>query len=210
MAAEQNILLRWMEQRKGEWLITVGFCFVMLLGGVFLAVTGEGPLWLLMILGMDAVLLAGAAWNEYRGGDLGTVLAMQYGGDLKPTAESDAQLMRLTFQGDTCLIARSGAEIGTWECERLKRASESDTTFLLRRGAKYGWSTLTVPKTHLKEGNLADFRKYLDARLKGRRTVRYYAIPERLQKRLEKARKPIYQKIGRMESISSQNRREHT
>lgn len=136
-------------------------------------------------------------------------LVAQYGGDIKPTAESDAQLMRLTFQGDTCLIAHSGAEVGVWDCERLKRASESDTTFLLRRGAKHSWSALAIPKNCLKEGNLEDFRNYLNVRLKGRRTVQYYAIPERLQRRLEKARKPIYKQLGRTEQTSSQNRREN-
>lgn len=190
-AAEQEILLRFVSNRKRNWITAVGLCALAAVLAAILVIGkfGDAEKTLRLVGSLIGIVLIEQLYLDRTGGNQKGYLKMLYRGRMNQTDEDRAAPLRVELeQGAAALeIFNRDGKAGEWGMNGLRRVTESDEIFELCHGALLSRRYLALPKAALAEGSLEAFRDELASRVKSGKVERY-DIPERMQKQLAQAR----------------------
>jgi len=187
-ATMEEVLLRQMQNRAGDRRIVYGGCGVLLAIGLsnFFNSDIENPLKRLAVLAaVCAALILIQRRTERTGGTAqDSIKRIKVALDAQ-TEEESQRVFTYTFSEDSCTIASGEEVVGSWDCARLCRVSESEHVIALwRKDGKIRKSVLPVPKDCLKDASMEDFHEYLREHLDAKGKMEFFKIPETLKKLL--------------------------
>ena len=179
LAAEQEILLRHVSNRKRNWTRAVILCAATV---VLVAALVVG------------VILFQQGYLDYTSGNPKAFLKLLYRGRRDQTYADLNKVLRIEITEDSPAVEiyNEDGKAGEWDFQNLNRVTESDRIFELCRGGGRSRQYLALPKDALREGTVEEFRSCMDRWLKGDKTVEYYDISERRQKQLMKAKYQLF------------------
>lgn len=193
-AAEQEILLRFVSNRKRNWITAAGLCVLVIVLAVILVIGkfGDAEKTLRIVGSLVGIVLIEQVYIDRTGGNQKGYLKLLYRGRMNQTDEDRAAPLRVELeQGGAALeIFNRDGKAGEWGMNGLRRVTESDEIFELCHGAFLSRRYLALPKAALVEGDMDAFRDELASRVKGGKVERY-DIPERMQKQLAQAREKL-------------------
>lgn len=190
-AAEQEILLRFVSNRKRNWITAAGLCALAIVLAAVLVIGkfGEAEKTLRLVGSLVGIVLIEQLYLDRSGGNQKGYLKMLYRGRMNQTDEERAAPLRVELEPGAAAmeIFNRGGKAGEWSLAGLRRVTESDDIFELCHGALLSRRYLALPKSALADGSVDAFRDELASRLKDGRVERF-AIPERMQKQLAATR----------------------
>ena len=183
LAAEQEILLRHVSNRKRNWTRAVILCAATVVLCVLIVVFRHKDM-------TEAVQVAALVV----GGNPKAFLKLLYRGRRDQTYADLNKVLRIEITEDSPAVEiyNEDGKAGEWDFQNLNRVTESDRIFELCRGGGRSRQYLALPKDALREGTVEEFRSCMDRWLKGDKTVEYYDISERRQKQLMKAKYQLF------------------
>lgn len=195
LAAEQEILLRHVSNRRRNWRIAAGLCIITsVLAVILIATKFADTTKTLQITGMVVgVILFEQGYLDYTSGNPRGYLKMLYRGRTMQTREDLEKLVRLEITDGMSVaeIFNENGKAGEWNLARLCRVTESDKIFeLVCSGMPKQF--LALPKSALREGTVEDFRAAMRERLGGKKEVEYFEISARRQKQLMEAKYKLF------------------
>lgn len=195
LAAEQEILLRHVSNRRRNWMIAVGLCLATAVLAVVLVATGYGDMQkMLQVTGaVVGLVLIEQLYLDRSGGNIQGYLKMLYRGRTNQTEEDLNAILRLEIsEGDPLIhIYNKDGEAGSWDFRGLCRVTENEEIFdLCRKGMPKQY--LALPKNALVEGTEADFRALLNDWLGEKKSVETFTIPAKMQKQLMQAKYKLF------------------
>lgn len=195
LAAEQEILLRHVSNRRRNWMIAVGLCLATAVLAVVLVATGYGDMQkMLQVTGaVVGLVLIEQLYLDRSGGNIQGYLKMLYRGRTNQTEDDLNAILRLEVsEGDPLIhIYNKDGEAGSWDFRGLCRVTENEEIFdLCRKGMPKQY--LALPKNALVEGTEADFRALLNDWLGEKKSVETFTIPAKMQKQLMQAKYKLF------------------
>lgn len=191
LAAEQEILLRFVSNRKRNWITAVGLCAVAIVLAAVLVIGkfGDAEKTLRLVGSLVGIVLIEQIYLDRSGGNQKGYLKMLYRGRMNQTDEERTAPLRVELEqgAEAMEIFNRDGKAGEWSLAGLRRVTESDDIFELCHGAMLSRRYLALPKSALTEGSVDAFRDELAARVKGGKVERY-TIPERMQKQMANTR----------------------
>lgn len=196
LAAEQEILLRHVANRRRNWTAAAVLCAATVLLCAVIAVIRQKELAQAVQVAalVVCVILFQQGYLDYTSGNPKAYLKLLYRGRQDQTYADLQKLLRveLTEGSHAVEIFDANGKVGEWDFQNLARVTESDRIFDLTRGGGRAKQYLALPKDALKEGTVDEFRSYMDRWLKGDGTVERFEISERRQKQLMKAKYQLF------------------
>ena len=202
LAAEQEILLRHVSNRKRNWTRAVILCAATVVLCILLVMFGQtGTKETLQVMALVVgVILFQQGYLDYTSGNPKAFLKLLYRGRRDQTYADLNKVLRIEITEDSPAVEiyNEDGKVGEWDFQNLNRVTESDRIFELCRGgggrvrAVWAETGLALPKGALREGTVEEFRSCMDRWLKGDKTVEYYDISERRQKQLMKAKYQLF------------------
>lgn len=196
LAAEQEILLRHVSNRKRNWTRAVILCAATVVLCVLIVVfrhkdMTEAVQVAALVVG---VILFQQGYLDYTSGNPKAFLKLLYRGRRDQTYADLNKVLRIEITEDSPAVEiyNEDGKAGEWDFQNLNRVTESDRIFELCRGGGRSRQYLALPKDALREGTVEEFRSCMDRWLKGDKTVEYYDISERRQKQLMKAKYQLF------------------
>ena len=194
LAAEQEILLRHVSNRKRNWTRAVILCAATVVLCILLVMFGQtGTKETLQVMALVVgVILFQQGYLDYTSGNPKAFLKLLYRGRRDQTYADLNKVLRIEITEDSPAVEiyNEDGKAGEWDFQNLNRVTESDRIFDLTRNG--GRQYLALPKDALREGTVEEFRSCMDRWLKGDKTVEYYDISERRQKQLMKAKYQLF------------------
>lgn len=191
LAAEQEILLRFVSNRKRNWITAVGLCAVAIVLAAVLVIGkfGDAEKTLRLVGSLVGIVLIEQIYLDRSGGNQKGYLKMLYRGRMNQTDEERTAPLRVELEqgAEAMEIFNRDGKAGEWSLAGLRRVTESDDIFELCHGAMLSRRYLALPKSALTEGSVDAFRDELASRLKDGKVERY-TIPERMQKQMANTR----------------------
>lgn len=195
LAAEQEILLRCVSNRRRNWCIAGGLCALLLVLAAVLIGTGGSDA---MRTAQVTLLLAGVVLFEQgyldaTSGNVKACLKNLYRGRSVQSEEELEKKLRVEIKADESVIRvyRGTEAAGEWDFQNLRRVTESDTVFQLVRGGVRK-QYLALPKDALREGSAEEFRRCMAQRLGGKGNVEAFTVPEWRKKQLMAAKYKLF------------------
>ena len=196
LAAEQEILLRHVSNRKAKWIAAAALCAATVVLCILLVMFGQtGTKETLQVAALVVgVILFQQGYLDYTSGNPKAFLKLLYRGRRDQTYADLNKVLRIEITEDSPAVEiyNEDGKVGEWDFQNLNRVIESDRIFDLTRNGGRTKQHLALPKDALKEGTVDEFRNYMDKWLKGDKTVEYYDISERRQKQLMKAKYQLF------------------
>lgn len=196
LAAEQEILLRHVSNRKRNWTRAVILCAATVVLCILLVMFGQtGTKETLQVMALVVgVILFQQGYLDYTSGNPKAFLKLLYRGRRDQTYADLNKALRIEITEDSPAVEiyNEDGKVGEWDFQNLNRVTESDRIFDLTRNGGRTKQHLALPKDALKEGTVDEFRSCMDRWLKGDKTVEYYDISERRQKQLMKAKYQLF------------------
>ena len=196
LAAEQEILLRHVSNRKRNWTRAVILCAATVVLCILLVMFGQtGTKETLQVMALVVgVILFQQGYLDYTSGNPKAFLKLLYRGRRDQTYADLNKVLRIEItKGSRAIeIFNENGKMGEWDFQKLDRVTESDCIFDLTRSGGRANQHLALPKDALKEGTVDEFRSYMDEWLSGSKTVERYEISERRQKQLMKAKYQLF------------------
>ena len=196
LAAEQEILLRHVSNRRRNWGIALALCLLTaVLAAVLIGMKFSDTSKILQTAGMVVgVILFEQGYLDYASGNPKAYLKLLYRGRQNQTyADLEKKLrIEITDGSDAVEIYNENGKVGEWDFKDLCRVTESDRVFELCRGGGLRKQYLALPKDALCEGSADEFRNFMSERLKGSKTVERFTISERRQKQLMAAKYKLF------------------
>ena len=178
LAAEQEILLRHVSNRKAKWIAAAALCAATVVLCVLIVVfrhkdMTEAVQVAALVVG---VILFQQGYLDYTSGNPKAFLKLLYRGRRDQTYADLNKVLRIEITEDSPAVEiyNEDGKAGEWDFQNLNRVTESDRIFELCRGT------------------VEEFRSCMDRWLKGDKTVEYYDISERRQKQLMKAKYQLF------------------
>lgn len=195
LAAEQEILLRHVSNRRRNWSIAAGLCVATAALAAVLVATGYGDAQkMLQVTGaVVGLVLVEQLYLDRSGGNIQGYLKMLYRGRTNQTEDDLNAILRLEITaGDPLIhIYNRDGEAGNWDFRGLCRVTENEEIFdLCRKGMPKQY--LALPKNALVEGTEADFRALLSDWLGEKKSVETFTIPAKMQKQLMQAKYKLF------------------
>lgn len=195
LAAEQEILLRHVSNRRRNWSIAAGLCVATAALAAVLVATGYGDAQkMLQVTGaVVGLVLVEQLYLDRSGGNIQGYLKMLYRGRTNQTEDDLNAILRLeVIEGDPLIhIYNRDGEAGSWDFRGLCRVTENEEIFdLCRKGMPKQY--LALPKNALVEGTEADFRAFLGDWLGEKKSVESFSIPAKMQKQLMQAKYKLF------------------
>lgn len=194
LAAEQEILLRHVSNRRRRWTIAAVLCLLTVLMAIVLIATrcGETETTVQVAALVIAVILFQQGYLDYTSGNPKAYLKMLYRGRRGQTLADLNAIVRVEItEGENAVaIYNKDGKAGEWDFRRLCRVTESDEVFELVCGGMPR-QYLALPKSALREGTVDAFRRHMSERLGGK-SVERYTISERRQNQLKAAKYQLF------------------
>ena len=196
LAAEQEILLRHVSNRKRNWTRAVILCAATVVLCILLAMFGQtGTKETLQVMALVVgVILFQQGYLDYTSGNPKAFLKLLYRGRRDQTYADLNKVLRIEITEDSPAVEiyNEDGKAGELDFQNLNRVTESGRIFELCRGGGRSRQYLALPKDALREGTVEEFRSCMDRWLKGDKAVEYYDISERRQKQLMKAKYQLF------------------
>ena len=198
LAAEQEILLRHVSNRKAKWIAAAALCAATVVLCILLVMfrqTGTKETLQVMAL-VVGVILFQQGYLDYTSGNPKAFLKLLYRGRRDQTYADLNKVLRIEITEDSPAVEiyNEDGKVGEWDFQNLNRVTESDRIFDLTRNGGRTKQHLALPKDALKEGTVDEFRNYMDKWLKGSKTVEHFEISERRQKQLMAAKYKLFKR----------------
>lgn len=195
LAAEQEILLRHVSNRRRNWTIAALLCVVTsVLAAILIATNYADVTKTLQVTGMVVgVVLVEQLYLDRSGGNIKGYLKLLYRGRESQTVADLNAVLRLEInEGDPLIhIFNKDGEAGSWDFRGLCRVTENEEIFdICRKGMPKQF--LAIPKSAMKEGTVDEFRAFLNDWLGEKKSVETYAIPEKMQRQLMEAKVKLF------------------
>ena len=198
LAAEQEILLRHVSNRKRNWTRAVILCAATVVLCILLVMFGQtGTKETLQVMALVVgVILFQQGYLDYTSGNPKAFLKLLYRGRRDQTYADLNKVLRIEITEDSPAVEiyNEDGKVGEWDFQNLNRVTESDRIFDLTRNGGRTKQHLALPKDALKEGTVDEFRNYMDKWLKGSKTVEHFEISERRQKQLMAAKYKLFKR----------------
>ncbi len=198
LAAEQEILLRHVANRRRNWARATALCMAAVVLCILVVVFQSGGVTeavqvTALVIG---VILFQQGYMDFTSGNPKAYLKMLYRGRKDQTYADLEKVLRIEITEDSHAIEifNEDGKAGEWDFQKLDRVTESDRIFDLTRNGGRTKQHLALPKDALKEGTVDEFRNYMDKWLKGSKTVEYFEISERRQKQLMAAKYKLFKR----------------
>ena len=196
LAAEQEILLRHVSNRKRNWTRAVILCAATVVLCILLVMFGQtGTKETLQVMALVVgVILFQQGYLDYTSGNPKAFLKLLYRGRRDQTYADLNKVLRIEITEDSPAVEiyNENGKAGEWDFQNLNRVTESDRIFDLTRNGGRTKQHLALPKDALREGTVEEFRSCMDRWLKGDKPVGFFAISERRQKQLMKAKYQLF------------------
>ena len=196
LAAEQEILLRHVSNRKAKWILAAALSAATVVLCILIAVFRHKDMTeaLQVMALVVGVILFQQGYLDYTSGNPKAFLKLLYRGRQDQTYADLEKVLRIEITEDTPIVEiyNEDGKAGEWDFGKLNRVTESDRIFELCRGGGRSKQYLSLPKNALREGTVEEFRNCMNRWLKDGRTVEYYEISERRQKQLMKAKYQLF------------------
>lgn len=195
LAAEQEILLRYVADRKLKWRNVALVAFALVALSITMASTGAAdPMKLAMLSGgLCVILVLQQLKLDRTGGNPYPSLKQLYRGRMVQTAEQMNAPLRLVIDenGYGIEIYNAFGKAGDWSFQHLCRVIESDEVFeLVCKGLPKQY--LALPKSALREGTVDELRELFNDLLDDKHPVVHYDIPESYRQSLANAKKKLF------------------
>lgn len=195
LAAEQEILLRHVANRRRNWSIACALCIATAVLAAALIVTGYGDTQkMLQVTGaVVGLVLVEQLYLDRSGGNIQGYLKMLYRGRANQTEDDLNAILRLEItEGDPLIhIYNRDGEAGSWDFRGLCRVVENEEIFdLCRKGMPKQY--LALPKNAMTEGTEEDFRAFLVEWLGEKKRVEKFTIPAKMQRQLMQAKYKLF------------------
>lgn len=195
LAAEQEILLRYVANRTTKWRNVGLVAFALIALSITMASSGAAdPMKLVMLSGGLCVILLLQQLNLDRtGGNPYPSLKQLYRGRMAQTAAEQNAPLRLVIDenGYGIEIYNAYGKAGDWSFQNLCRVTESDDIFeLVCKGMPKQY--LALPKSALREGTVDELRELFNDLLDDKHPVEHFDIPEKYQQALAAARQKLF------------------
>lgn len=198
LAAEQEILLRHVANRKRNWTRAVILCAATVVLCILLVMFGQtGTKETLQVMALVVgVILFQQGYLDYTSGNPKAFLKLLYRGRRDQTYADLNKVLRIEITEDSPAVEiyNEDGKVGEWDFQNLNRVTESDRIFDLTRNGGRTKQHLALPKDALKEGTVDEFRNYMDKWLNGSKTVEHFEISERRQKQLMAAKYKLFKR----------------
>lgn len=194
-AAEQEILLRYVADRRAKWRNVALVSFALAALSITMASTGAAnPGKLFMLAGGLIAIMVLQQFNLDRtGGNPYASLKQLYRGRMMQTQEEKDAPLRLEIEetGDSIEIYNRYGKAGEWNLKNLCRVVENDDIFELScKGLPKQY--LALPKASLRTGTEEELREFFEERLGEKLHVEALAIPEKYQQELQRAKARLF------------------
>ncbi len=195
LAAEQEILLRHVSDRRRKWCTAAALCgMTVLMGTALVLFKHDDPVKVAQVAALVVgMILFQQGYLDYTSGNPKAYLKMLYRGRREQTMDDLNALLRIEISegSDAVEIYNQDGKAGEWSFKRLCRVTESDTIFELSRAGRPR-QYLALPKDALREGTVDEFRAYMDRWLGEGKKVEYFTISERRQRQLMAAKYQLF------------------
>ena len=175
LAAEQEILLRHVSNRKRNWTRAVILCAATVVLCILLVMFGQtGTKETLQVMALVVgVILFQQGYLDYTSGNPKAFLKLLYRGRRDQTYADLNKVLRIEITEDSPAVEiyNEDGKVGEWDFQNLNRVTESDRIFELCRGGGRSRQYLALPKDALREGTVEEFRSCMDRWLKGDKTT---------------------------------------
>ncbi len=196
LAAEQEILLRHVSDRRRKWCTAAALCgMTVLMGAALVFFKHDDPVKVTQVAALViGVILFQQGYLDYTSGNPKAYLKMLYRGRKEQTMDDLNAVLHIEISEgcDAVEIYNQDGKAGEWSFKHLCRVTESDTIFELSRAGRPR-QYLALPKDALREGTVDEFRAYMDRWLGEGKKVEYFTISERRQRQLMAAKYQLFQ-----------------
>lgn len=161
LAAEQEILLRHVSNRKRNWTRAVILCAATVVLCVLIVVfrhkdMTEAVQVAALVVG---VILFQQGYLDYTSGNPKAFLKLLYRGRRDQTYADLNKVLRIEITEDSPAVEiyNEDGKAGEWDFQNLNRVTESDRIFELCRGGGRSRQYLALPKDALREGQCTNY-----------------------------------------------------